>query len=87
MPNITDEENERMLARLRVTLEAQGDGKCYFPCNQCKDSNRRRLVRKTIEVHCWRYGNVEGGYIYCPMVIYSLYVFVLISFIKKFFLF
>jgi hypothetical protein len=27
----TPEENERELARLRGILEAQGDGKCYFP--------------------------------------------------------
>jgi hypothetical protein len=30
MPNIIYEENERMLARLRAALEAQGDGKFYW---------------------------------------------------------
>jgi hypothetical protein len=68
MPRITLEENERTLARLMATLEAQGDGKSYCHCNQCRDFNRRRLVRKRVERHCWRYEHVEGGYTYRPMV-------------------
>jgi hypothetical protein len=65
-----------------VTLEAKGDGKCYFPCNRCKGFNRRRLVKRTVEKHCREYGHVEGGYEYRPMVSYSLYVFVLSVFIN-----
>jgi hypothetical protein len=68
MPRITPEESERMLARLRATLEAQGDEKCYFPCNQCRGFNRRIFVRKTIEKHCCRNEHYEGGYTYCSMV-------------------
>jgi hypothetical protein len=64
----TPEESERMIARLRVALEAQVGGKCYFPCNQCRGLKRRRLVRKTVERHCWRYGHCEGGHTYHPMV-------------------
>jgi hypothetical protein len=29
-------ENDRKLAWLRATLEARGDGKCYFPCYDCR---------------------------------------------------
>jgi hypothetical protein len=66
----TSEESERMIAILRDALEAwvNTDGKCYFPCNQCKDLKRIRLVRKKVERHYWRYGHCEGRHTYCPMV-------------------
>jgi hypothetical protein len=82
--NITDEENERNIARLKVTLEAKGNVKLECPCNKCRGFNRRRLVRKTIERHCWINGHVEGGFTYRPMVSYLLLyiVFVLSVFIK-----
>ena len=87
MPRITTEENERMLGRLRVELEAHDDGKWYFPCNQCRGLNRRILVRKKIERHCWRHGNCKGEVYISPhgkLVI--IYFFVLI-FLLNFLLF
>jgi hypothetical protein len=65
----TPEESERMISRLRATLEAQvgTNGKCYFPCNQCMGLKRRRLVRKIVERHCWMYGHCEGGNTFHPM--------------------
>jgi hypothetical protein len=63
-------------------LNAKGDRKCYFPCTQCKGFNRRRILITTTERHCRQFGHVEGGYEYRPLVSYSLYVFVLIVFVK-----
>jgi hypothetical protein len=68
MFRITCEDNERTLVRLREALEAHGDMKCYFPYNECMGLNRKRLVRKIVERHCWRYGHCEGRYTYHPMV-------------------
>ena len=66
----TPKENQRTIARLRDALEAQvgTNGKCYFPCNQCRGSKRRRFVRKIDEIHCFTYGHCEGGHTFCPMV-------------------
>jgi hypothetical protein len=85
--NITHhEENERKIARLKATLEAKGNVKLECPCNKCRGFNRRRLVFNTVKTHCWRYGHIEGGFSYRPMVSYSilLYIvlFVLTVFIK-----
>jgi hypothetical protein len=66
--NITPEENDRMLQRLFAALEAKGDRKCYFPCNQCRGFNRRRLLITTTERHCRQFGHIEGGYEYRPLV-------------------
>jgi len=67
---ITPEENEREIARLRATLEAKGDGKCYYPYSRCRGFNRRRLLKTTIGKHCREYGHIEWGYEYRPMVSY-----------------
>ena len=45
-------ENARKLAQLRAELEARGDGKCYFPCSDCRGLQRRRILRTTTERHC-----------------------------------
>ena len=29
-------ENARKLAQFRAALEVRGDGKCYFPCSDCR---------------------------------------------------
>ena len=29
-------ENARKLSQFRVELEVRGDGKCYFPCFDCR---------------------------------------------------
>jgi hypothetical protein len=61
-------ENERKLARLRVTLEVRGDGKCYCPCYDCRGLQNRRLLIPTTQKHCREKGHAEGGYEYRPLV-------------------
>ena len=52
-------ENARKLAQFRATLEARGDGKCYFPCSDCRGLQRRRILRTTTERHCREKGPTE----------------------------
>jgi hypothetical protein len=67
-------ENARRLAQFRATLEAKGDGKCYFPCNDCRGLQTRRILITTTEKHCREKGHTEGGYEYHPLVRhYSIY--------------
>jgi hypothetical protein len=61
-------ENDWKLARLRVALEVRGDGKCYFPCYDCKGMQRRILLIRTVERHSREKGHAEGGYEYRPLV-------------------
>ena len=61
-------ENDRKLARLRATLEERGDGKCYFPCYDCKGLQNRRLLITTTQKNCREKGHTEGGYEYRPLV-------------------
>ena len=61
-------ENERKLAQFRAELEARVDGKCYFPCSDCRGLQRRRILRTIAERHCREKGHVEGGYEYRPLV-------------------
>jgi hypothetical protein len=60
--------NDRKLARLRATLEARGDGKCYFHCYDCRGLQNRRLLITTTQKHCREKGHTEGGYEYRPLV-------------------
>ena len=69
----TWEENTRRYDEIKVALEVKGDGKCYFPCNDCRGLQTRILLRKTIEINCKEKGHAEGGYEYHPLVrFYSL---------------
>jgi hypothetical protein len=61
-------ENDMNLAQFRVTLEVRGDGKCYFPCYDCRGLQRRRILITTTERHCREKGHAEGGYEYHPLV-------------------
>ena len=61
-------ENDRKLAWLRATLEARGDGKCYFPCYDCRGLQNRRILITTDQKHCREKGHAEGGYEYRPLV-------------------
>jgi hypothetical protein len=61
-------ENDRKLARLRVALKARGDGKCYFPCYDCRGLQNRRLLITTTQNHCREKGHAKGGYEYRPLV-------------------
>ena len=63
---ITLGENERTLGRLRESLEAKGDGTCYFPCIQCMGLNRGRLLKTIAKKYCRKYRNTEGGMIIIP---------------------
>jgi hypothetical protein len=53
-------ENDRKLARLRATLEARGDGKCYFPCYDCRGLQNRRLLITTPKNIVGRRGTPKG---------------------------
>ena len=61
-------ENDKKLAQLRATLEARGDGKCYFPCCDCRGLQNRRLLIIIAQIHCREKGHIEGGYEYRPLV-------------------
>ena len=61
-------ENARKLAQFRVALEARGDGKCYFPCFDCRGLQRRIILRTIAKRHCREKGHAEGGYEYRPLV-------------------
>jgi hypothetical protein len=61
-------ENDKKLAQFRAALGVRGDGKCYFPCYDCRGLQRRRLLIKTIERHYREKGHTEGGYEYHPLV-------------------
>ena len=47
-----DEQNRQLLARLWDGLKRRDDGKCYFPCSQCKGFKRRRILITTTRKHC-----------------------------------
>jgi hypothetical protein len=51
-----------------VELEVKGDGKCYFPCKDCRGLQTRSILMTTAEKHCRDKGNVEGGYEYHPLL-------------------
>jgi hypothetical protein len=72
----TTQESQRTVAGLRDGWETHvdSDGKCYFPCNQCKGLKIIILVRKTTKIHCFMYGHCEGGHTFRPIVSYSLYM-------------
>jgi hypothetical protein len=61
-------ENDRKHARLRATLEVRGNGKCYFPCYDCRGLQNRRLLITTTQKHSREKGQAEGGYEYRPLV-------------------
>jgi hypothetical protein len=61
-------ENDRKLARLRAELEARGDGKCYFPCYDCRGFQNRILLITTAQKHYREKRHAEGGYEYRPLV-------------------
>jgi hypothetical protein len=61
-------ENDRKLSQLRATLEARGDGKCYFPCYDCRGLQNIRLLITAAQRHCREKGHAEGGYEYRPLV-------------------
>jgi hypothetical protein len=60
--------NDMNLSQLRASLEVRGDGKCYFPCYDCRDMQRKRLLITIVERHCREKGHNEGGYEYHPLV-------------------
>ena len=63
MPNkISWEENNRSYAKAMTTLEAKGDGKCCFPCNDCRGLWTRRILWTSVEKNCKEKGHAEGAY-------------------------
>ena len=56
----TWEENNKRYAEFKVALEAKGDGKCYFPCNDCKGFRTRRILRTSAESIVRRRGMLKG---------------------------
>jgi hypothetical protein len=61
-------ENDKNLAWLRATLEARGDGKCYFPCYDCRGLQKKIRLITIDQIHCREKGHAEGGYEYRPLV-------------------
>ena len=49
-------------------MEAKSDGKCYFPCNDCRGLRTRRILRTSVEKHCKEKEYAEGGFEYRPLV-------------------
>ena len=69
MPNkYTWEENNKRYVEFKAALEAKGDGKCHFPCNDCRGLRTRKFLRTSAEKHCKEKGNAEGGFEYRPLV-------------------
>ena len=68
--NIPDpkEHNRQLLARLWDATKRRGDGKCYYPCTQCRGFKRRRILISTTTKHCREHGHAEGGNEYHPFV-------------------
>ena len=64
----TWEENNKRYADFNAALEAKGDGKCYFPCNDCRGLRTRIFLRTRVEKHCKEKGHAEGGFEYCTLV-------------------
>ena len=64
----TWEENNKRYVEFKVALEAKGDGKCYFPCNDCRGLRMRRILRTSAEKYCKEKVHAERGFEYCPLV-------------------
>ena len=72
--NILDrnEESRQLLARLWDAAKRRGDGKCYYPCSQCRGFKRRRILISIATKHCREHGHAEGGNEYSPFVSLAL---------------
>ena len=64
----TWEENNKRYAEIKARLEVKGDGKWYFPCNDCRGLWTRIILRTTNEKNCKEKGHAEAGYEYHPLV-------------------
>ena len=66
--NIPGKKIIRGMSIFKATLEVNGDGKCYFPCNNCRRLWTRRILRTSAKQHCKEKGNAEGGFEYRPLL-------------------
>ena len=68
--NIPDpkEDTRQLLAILWDVVKRRGDGKCYFPCTQCRVFKRRRISISIAKKNCREHGHIEGGNEYRPFV-------------------
>ena len=57
----TNEQNRQLLVSLWDGLKRKGDGKCYYPCSQCRGFKRRRIKITTTKKICSEHGHGEGG--------------------------
>ena len=73
IPNPRDQ-NYELLVRLWDGLKRKGDGKCYYPCSQCRGLKMRRINITTTKIHCREYGHADGGHDYRPFVSFSFYM-------------
>ena len=55
------EENNRKYVEAMTALEAKGDGKCYFPCNDYMGLRTRRILRTTTKKKLRRRCMLKGG--------------------------
>ena len=58
----TWEENNKRYVEFKVALEVKGDGKCYFPCNDCRGLRMRRTLGTNPEKNSKENGHARGGY-------------------------
>ena len=63
-----NEHNRQLLAKLWDAAKRRGDGKCYFPCTQCRGFRRRIILILTTTKHFREPGHAEGGKEYRPFV-------------------
>ena len=57
----TWEANNKRYVEFKAGLEVKGDGKCYFPCNDCRGLQTRRILRKVLRKIVRRSGMMKGG--------------------------
>ena len=55
------EENNKRYFEFKEALEVKDNGKCYFPCNDCRGLKTRRILGTSVEKHCKEKGHAEGG--------------------------
>jgi hypothetical protein len=51
-------DEKRELVMLKQQMGIHGDGKCYFPCCECRGFDGRRLPLKIVEKHCRENGHM-----------------------------
>ena len=82
--NIPDQnkENRQLLAILWDAAKRRGDGKCHFPCSQCRGFKRRIILIAIATKNCREHRHAKGGNEYRPFVGLALDFFYIFFFSK-----